>query len=596
MAEVQKKQGARDSAGTAGDEQALTAKDAYSLLAAAKPSAVLQALKHPDFAMIAAVGFMGFRVDAQSYANPVVRRRLAEEAVRNPDFAARLTSLAAEVRQAPPVSANPVQPPPQLAKPKESAREPDLTGKYRAERDRLKQERDAALESERDAQRRYGEARAAQLAAEISRGKAEQEAERLRERLARLERRYRRLESENALLSRAAAGATGTQRSAGAGSTQASSQTPASARRPDRQSDQLFADAVRHLLDKQKWPVAVGLASDVLRAAPDNADALAIRAQALISQGQTREAVADLRRLVSAEIAQGDVAGAADALSRLLSLSTRPGSEMKLVRELYSALLANPSATEEVRQSFQRHRTASPESYRLLEDYAPDELAASLFWDGSAQQLGADDPLPLPPGPLHGVALSARRLIAAIDANDTPLVEAAREAARGLAGEDRERVKEAVADSGEDISYAAILFRDGLAGPAVVDASNAAWHGQEMIVGGRPRVGQLLAIRRALRERGYFPVLLIADANLPYVADDSARVRQMVRDGAILLAPGGSDADEHILREARRLHAPVISNDYMADWDPKQQVDKVQYDISLVDGHATLYFSLPRRE
>lgn len=591
MAKAQGNQGANEtgSSGDTGDQLILTAKEAYALLAAARPAAVLQALKQPDFAMIAGIAFMGFRVDTQSYANPLVRRRLADEAVRNPEFASRLRVLAEEPAKTSPPAPKVAKASPAPEKPQPAAAIADLTSKYRAERDRLKQERDAAVAAERDIQRQYGEARTAQLAAQNARSKAEQEAERLRERLSRLERRYRRLEAENALLSRAAAGVVSANNAAPAPPTRAvRSVRPACDTGKD--SERRFADAVRRLLDKQKWPIAIQLTSDVLRAAPDNADALAIRADALISQGQEREAIADLRRLVSVRIAQGKAELAAEALARLLALSARPASETKLIRDLYSALIANPSAGEEVREIFQRLRTASPESYRLLEDFAPQEMAARLFGGGAGQALGPDDPLPLPAGPLHGVTLSARRLISAIDSSDTALVEAARQAVSSLGDDDRTRVQTAILSAGEDSSYSQTLFRDSLAGPAIVDASNAAWHGQEMIVGGRPRIGHILAIRRTLRERGFFPILLIADANLPYVADDTAQVRQMVRDGELLLAPGGSDADEHILREARRLHAPVISNDYMVDWDPEQQVDKVQYDISLVDGHATLYF------
>src|SRR5579883_1029690 len=97
----------------------LTLKEAHALLAAARPAAVLSLLKNPDFAMIAGIAFMGFRVDARSYANPLVRRRLAEEAVRNSDLARELRNLAAEARTAPapPPKTTPVAPPPKPAAP-----------------------------------------------------------------------------------------------------------------------------------------------------------------------------------------------------------------------------------------------------------------------------------------------------------------------------------------------------------------------------------------------------------------------------------------------------------------------------------------------
>ena len=140
-----------------------------------------------------------------------------------------------------------------------------------------------------------------------------------------------------------------------------------------------------------------------------------------------------------------------------------------------------------------------------------------------------------------------------------------------------------------DGSYFRLLTRRTLAGPAVVDASNAAWSGQEMIASPKPRLGQVTALRHALREKGYFPILLIADANFPFVVDDPTAARKMVADGHVTLATGGTDADVLILQEAKRLNAPVVSNDYMTEWDPGQDVPKLQYTIAPTSGVVTIY-------
>jgi hypothetical protein len=570
-----------------GETKDLTLKEAHSLLATAKPAAVLSLLKNPDFAMIAGIAFMGFRVDARSYANPLVRRRLAEEAVRNNAFAQDLRSLAVEARAVPSTSAP--RPVAQKAQPTHPPTPPnsDSSEKYRAERDRLRQERDTAIEARRIAERDYGKARADQLAAETARAEAEREAERLRQRLERQERRLRRLESENAALSRATASAHSPARSP---REDAAHERPSLADKPS-QSEQRFVAAVRHLLDKEKWALAAQLASDVLRSAPGDPEALAIRARAEQRQGHINEAMADLRRLIPAETARGEAGRALQSLFELLGMSSRPASEAKLIREVYAVLAAKPSEIPGAREILDRMRTTAPSSYLLMKDYARDDLAQSLFGPSGSGSLAPDDPLPLPSRPLHGITLTARRLIAAIDRNDISLVNSAREAMLGMGAEDLQPLERAlVGASGGDGSYFQLLVRSGAAGAVVVDASNVAWHGQEMVVGGKPRIAHLLALRAALRERGYFPILMIADANLPYVIDDTAKTRQMERDGELTLTPSGTDADEYILREARRLHAPVVTNDYMADWDPDQKIGKVQYDISLVDGRATLYF------
>jgi hypothetical protein len=52
--------------------------------------------------------------------------------------------------------------------------------------------------------------------------------------------------------------------------------------------------------------------------------------------------------------------------------------------------------------------------------------------------------------------------------------------------------------------------------------------------------------------------------------------------------PSGTDADEYIVREARRLRAAVVTNDYMADWDMDGDVEKLQYSISPSNLSVTL--------
>ena len=75
-----------------------------------------------------------------------------------------------------------------------------------------------------------------------------------------------------------------------------------------------------------------------------------------------------------------------------------------------------------------------------------------------------------------------------------------------------------------------------------------------------------------MRVRGYFPVALYADANLPYFIDEPAPLRTM-RDGRELtLVDAGTVADEVLLRTAKHLQAPLVTNDKMEDWDPDGEV------------------------
>jgi hypothetical protein len=49
----------------------------------------------------------------------------------------------------------------------------------------------------------------------------------------------------------------------------------------------------------------------------------------------------------------------------------------------------------------------------------------------------------------------------------------------------------------------------------------------------------------------------------------------------------GVDADEVLLREAKRFSAPLVTNDYMTDWDPGNEVPKIRFTLSLT-GEAYL--------
>ena len=123
-----------------GENLVLTAKEAHSLIALSRSSSLLSLLKHPDFAMVAAIAFAGFRVDSNGLSNPIVRRRLADEAVRNAEFAEKLRETAQP--QPAPSSPHPSAVIPTRQAPRSAAAiAPDAVAeKYKAERDRLKRE------------------------------------------------------------------------------------------------------------------------------------------------------------------------------------------------------------------------------------------------------------------------------------------------------------------------------------------------------------------------------------------------------------------------------------------------------------------------
>ena len=105
-------------------------------------------------------------------------------------------------------------------------------------------------------------------------------------------------------------------------------------------------------------------------------------------------------------------------------------------------------------------------------------------------------------------------------AGDDLLVTNARASLERLAVTHRdnfERIRAAlVRAAGDDPALLNPLLR-APRGPVVVDASNVAMHGQGDLVNPQPRLRTLLAMRRALLQRGFFPIVMIGDANLPHI-------------------------------------------------------------------------------
>ena len=93
---------------------------------------------------------------------------------------------------------------------------------------------------------------------------------------------------------------------------------------------------------------------------------------------------------------------------------------------------------------------------------------------------------------------------------------------------------------------------------AVVDGANVAHI--ETSEEGAPRVANLVAVRQALEQRGYTPIIIV-DASLRHHVDDPAQLEGLIDNQTIRQAPAGVDADYFVLEIAERFEGLVISND-----------------------------------
>ena len=551
-----------------------------SWLARTRPATVLALLKDPDHGFAVSRAFLGFRPDAKGYANPLVRSRLVQAAVKDAKMADKLRELSGSEPLPSPVTPKPSPTPPQvsLAAPEK----PDALAALRAERDQRRRERDEARLALTLAQAEREAAQKSQKAVEAAQGEAERLARKQADRISRLERQVARLQQgETRLLKALSEDKVSPPPSAPARFAQA---VQAEAER----TASPWLTAVHHLLDKGKFDPALALAEDVLKADAENGEALGIAALALEGKKDGRAAAAYTRRLLGLEIIRQEMASAAETLRRLLRLLSRPeGAEAEARQYLLALSPSDRPAVEAGRLLLTRLRGADPYTHGWLANIitAQTSLAPVLMPPPGA--LGPDSPLPLLLE--SGSKVTARQVAEAVD-RGAPLVDAVRAALLALEAADPEthsRIWTALEQAASDDSARLLAVRRTPRGPVVVDGSNVAWFDQESLVHGQPRLRHLRAVRRALWARGFFPVVLYADANLPYFIDEPGPLRLLRDSRELLLVDAGTQADEALLRTAKLLGAPLVTNDRMEDWDPEHEVTKLRYTISM-SGEAHL--------
>ena len=541
-----------------------------------KPAAVLGLLKDPEHSLNISRAFFGYRPDAKSYANTLVRSRLAQAAVKDSLFAKKLRELAeltAPLPAAPPQSS----PAPVVALASLAESKPDKADTLRAERDQRRRERDEARQALSVAQSERDEAVKMRGKMEAERDEALRQSKKQTERIARLERQTLKQQEVEARLVR-----TLNQDKISpppAAAARAAGLTPPEA----EEKTSPWLTAVYHILDKSKFDQALALAGDVLKVDAENADALEISVRAWEGRRELTQALPYLRRLLAGQIARREIAGAADTLGRLLKMGGEPArAEAEARRFLASLLPEDHSEVEAGRRLLARLRGADPGAYAWLTAYIAAHTPLGPVLMPPPGALGADDPLPLRVKP--GQAVTAHSLADAVDQGNEALVDSARLALAALEKSDAQthgRVWLALEQASQDDLSRLLPLRRLPRGPIVVDGSNVAWFDQESLTYGKPRLRHLREMRRFLRGRGFFPVVLYADANLPYFIDEPALLRLMQNRRELLLVDAGTVADEVLLRMAKHLSAPLVTNDKMEDWDPDGEVLKVRYTISL---------------
>ena len=121
----------------------------------------------------------------------------------------------------------------------------------------------------------------------------------------------------------------------------------------------------------------------------------------------------------------------------------------------------------------------------------------------------------------------------------------------------------------------------------VIDGANVAY--EERSAGGKPKLSNLLKVRRELEERD-FEAIIIVDASLKYDIDDQEQLEQLIRSQEVRQVPAGTDADYFIIQFADQLDARVVTNDRYRDYAEQYPwVTERRMPYMIVKGEVVLY-------
>jgi hypothetical protein len=121
----------------------------------------------------------------------------------------------------------------------------------------------------------------------------------------------------------------------------------------------------------------------------------------------------------------------------------------------------------------------------------------------------------------------------------------------------------------------------------VIDGANVAY--EERSAGGKPKLSNLLKVRRELEERGFEPVIIV-DASLKYDIDDQEQLETLIQSQQVRQVPAGTDADFFIIQFAHELDALMVTNDRYRDYaDRYPWIPERRLPYMIVKGEVVLY-------
>jgi hypothetical protein len=540
-----------------------------ALLAAVSPRDLLKAITRDANAN--ARIFAGFRPGPETLRRAIVTQRIIEAVDKDPKFAREVAALPPVASPVESVRPGAVLPPPVPAPPEPHPDDHKLRDKLKEQRGALREKdaRISALEDDlsravrerdagqRDVETERGARRAAEAEAERQRRRKDRDAVRETEAAAERSRLRERTVRRETIVTAPAAPSGG----------------------------HLIEEGLQRLLTRGRYALVAEVCREAVaaeRAAGvtngERGRLHALFAAALYGEGNPEGGETEDRRAVECLLDAGDLTGATGALGRILvhAPNLRSQTLTPVFKRLYG-LAEKMGQVGAVRDILTHVRIASPEANRRLHaalqgGAAPDGAPTGLLKSFSATTatVGPDESIALPTAQPDSSAVTARRIVTAVDASDGVFIARVRSGIRALqARGDAERAL--AASLLEAVARLRPLAVQPLMQPAnhpvIVDASNVARSNPDPLsLSQVPRVAHLLKIRDYLLRRGFFPVVLIADANLRFHVDDREAYQDLITRAIVRETPPGTSADEELISEARHRAAPLVTNDRLSEW------------------------------
>jgi len=333
-----------------------------------------------------------------------------------------------------------------------------------------------------------------------------------------------------------------------------------------------WGSIISALLKKSEYQTCIAFCETVKEMGPDCLHARLVLEKAYEKIGSSAKQVDECLWIADHFDSYGQpVRGCTFALRALGIEPTRQAARVQLRRILNKINISDDTMAGQIRSLLTKLKSVSPPAYRaackVIKQMGKQYVHAL---EGRPDELHPDKGFALSDGK-QTVTTSIRKIVEAVDSSDLKAVHFIRRALASL-------------KTGSPRMYRSILQNlaayDGSCveaithgeKPVLVDGSNVAWDGED-----KPRLRNILSLREELRRLGYFPIYVYVDAALAYQIDHSSKLQTMIEKHAVIPVDSRTAADETIIREAKRLSCPVITNDRMLEWDPLGEVTKYRF-------------------